>query len=197
MLNPNFVYLGVAIIALGGVSYLIKTLRGTVQPNRVTWFLWSLAPLIAFAAQIKQGVGIQSLLTFIVGAEPLLVLLATFVNKKSYWKISKLDLTFGALSIVGLILWQVTGVGNIAILFSIMADAMAATPTIIKSFHHPESESAFTYFTSVVGALITLLTINRWNFATYGFSLYIFIVCLILTLLIQFKLGKHFLKNKS
>jgi hypothetical protein len=194
MLNPNFVYLGVAIIALGGVSYLINTLRGTVQPNRVTWLLWSLAPLIAFAAQIKQGVGIQSLLTFVVGVEPLLVLLATFVNKKSYWKISKLDLMFGALSIVGLILWQVTGVGNIAILFSIIADAMAAAPTIIKSFHHPESESAFAYFTSVVGALITLLTINRWNFATYAFSLYIFIVCLILTLLIQFKLGKRFSK---
>jgi hypothetical protein len=196
MLNPNFVYLGVAIAALGGISYLINTLKGTVQPNRVTWFLWALAPLIAFSAQIKQEVGIQSLLTFIVGFGPLLVFLATFVNKKSYWKISRLDMVFGGLSILGLILWQITGVGNIAILFSIIADAMAAVPTIIKSYHHPESESAFAYFASATGAFITLLTINKWNFATYAFSLYIFVVCSILTLLIKFKLGKRFSNNR-
>ncbi|MEK9178462.1 MAG: hypothetical protein AAB801_01630, partial [Patescibacteria group bacterium] len=64
MLNENFVYVGLFIASLGNIVYLIQTLRGKVQPNRVTWFLWALAPLIAFAAQIKQGVGVQSLLTF-------------------------------------------------------------------------------------------------------------------------------------
>ncbi len=194
MINENFVYLGTVIVALGGASYLVATLKGTVQPNRVTWFLWSLAPLIVFAAQIKQGVGAQSWLTFIMGFEPLLILLATFANKKSYWKIKKLDIYFGAISIIGLILWQITGVGNIAILFSIIADAMAAMPTIIKSFNYPESESSPAYLASVIGASITLLTIKKWNFETYAFSLYILAVCLILTLLIMFKLGLAFKK---
>lgn len=151
MINENFVYLGLIITSWGGVSYLVNTIQGKIQPNRVTWLLWSLAPLIAFAAQVKQDVGIQSLLTFVIGFEPLLIFLASFVNKKSYWKISRMDKTFGALSIIGLILWQLTGVGNIAIFFSILADGMAAVPTIIKSYQHPESESSFAYATAAVG----------------------------------------------
>ncbi|MEK7060948.1 MAG: hypothetical protein AAB931_00325, partial [Patescibacteria group bacterium] len=121
MINENFAYLGIIIVSLGGLTYFYKTLKGEVQPNRITWILWALAPLIAFAAQIKQGVGIQSWITFVYGFVPLLVLLASFINKKSYWKITKLDLVFGFLSLVGLILWQITGVGNVAIAFSIMA----------------------------------------------------------------------------
>lgn len=190
MLHINFTYLGLLIISIGGFVYLFKTLKGEVKPNKVTWFLWSLAPLIAFAAQLKQGVGIQAWLTFVVGFQPLLIFIASFVNKKSYWKITKLDLIFGFLSIIGLVLWQITGVGNIAILFSIIADGMAALPTIIKSYKFPESETSFAYFTSALGSFIILLTINIWNFETFSFSLYIFIVNLILTTLIYFKLGQ-------
>ena len=58
MLNPNFVYFGVLLNFLGGISYLIDTVKGKVQPNRVSWLLWSFAPMIAFVGQISQGVGI-------------------------------------------------------------------------------------------------------------------------------------------
>lgn len=53
MLNENFVILGAVIFAIGSLSYLIDTLKGKVKPNRVTFFLWALAPLIAFAAEVK------------------------------------------------------------------------------------------------------------------------------------------------
>src|SRR4029079_2044583 len=124
--NENFVYLGSAITFLGGFSYLWDTLRGKVQPNRVSWLLWSLAPLIAFASQIQQHVGIQSLLTFTFGALPALVFIGSFFNKKSFWKIEKLDIICGALSLLGLVLWYITQVGNVAIFFSILADGLAS-----------------------------------------------------------------------
>ena len=104
MINEKFVIVGVIIEFLGGLSYLIDTLKGKVKPNRVTFFLWSLSPAIAFAAQIKQGVGIQSLMTFVTGFVPFTIFLASFINKKSYWKIKKFDLACGAISIIGLIL---------------------------------------------------------------------------------------------
>jgi hypothetical protein len=104
MLNENFVYIGAALSFLGALSYLIDTLKGKAQPNKVTWFVWALAPLVALWPTLQQGVGVQSLLTFMVGFNPLLIFLASFVNKKAYWKITKLDLTCGALSILGLVL---------------------------------------------------------------------------------------------
>jgi hypothetical protein len=57
MLNENFVILGFVIQMSGSLKYLIATLQGRVKPNKVTFFLWALAPLIAFSAEIKQGDG--------------------------------------------------------------------------------------------------------------------------------------------
>lgn len=190
MLNENFVYLGILISFLGGLSYLIDTLKGKAKPNKVTWFVWALAPLIAFGATVQQGVGVQSLLTFIVGFNPLIIFMASFVNKKAYWKISKLDFLCGGLAIFGLILWKITGTGNLAIFFSIVADAIAAIPTVTKSFRHPETENSNVFLGSAIASLITLLTIKIWRFEQFAFPAYIFVLCVIIYVFIKFKLGK-------
>lgn len=190
MINENFVILGVVIGFIGGLSYLVSTIKGKTKPNRVTWFLWALAPFIAFAAEIQEGVGIQSLMTFGVGFVPLLIFLGSFVNKKSVWKLRRFDFIFGALAIAGLLLWYVTKNGNFAIFFGILADGAAATPTLVKSYRFPETENYYVYLTAVISAAITLLTIDIWNFAHFGFPLYILILCITFVLLIKFRAGE-------
>lgn len=192
MINQNFIYLGALIFFLGSIGYFVETIKGKVKPNRVTWFLWGLAPMIAFFAQIKQGVGLQSLLTFMVGFVPFLILLASFINKDSYWKLKKFDLICGLLSVIGLIMWQITKVGNIAIFFSIIADLIAGWPTTVKSYNHPETENYWLYLGNAVFALITLLTIKAWTFETYSFSLYMFIITLTTFFILKFKIKKFF-----
>ncbi len=192
MIDERFVYLAVVINFLGSLGYLQETLKGNVRPNKVTWFLWSLAPFIAFAAEINQGVGLASFLTFTVGFGTLVIFIASFVNKKAQWEITKFDLICGTLSIIGLILWGLTRVGNLAILFAILADALAAIPTVVKSYKAPETENYKVFLTGGLSAIITLLTIKQWNFAHYAFPLYILFLCTILVLLIKFKLGKKF-----
>jgi len=191
MINQNFVIVGAVIATAGSLSYLIDTLKGRVKPNRVSFLLWSLAPLIAFFAEIRQGVGIQALMTFMAGFLPLMIFIASFVNKKAVWNLTRFDLTCGALSIVGLVLWYITQSGNIAILFSIIADGLAAIPTVVKSFHYPETESAVPFIASAISAVLTLLTITVWNLANVAFPLYIAFITLVIFSLVQFKLGKH------
>ena len=194
MLHPNFVILGAVIGFLGGLSYLISTIRGETKPNRLTWFLWAIAPFIAFAAEIKEGVGIQSLMTFMVGFTPLLIFLASFVNKKSVWKLGRFDFICGVLSLTGLFLWYITKNGNFAILFGISADGLAAAPTLVKSYSFPETENYHVYLTAAISAAITLLTIDIWNFAHFGFPLYILILCTIFVFIIKFRAGKSIKK---
>jgi len=88
----TLVVIGIILNGISTLTYIIQTVRGKVQPNKVTYFLWSIAPLIAFAAQKSQGVEIQSLMTLSVGLFPLSVFIASFLNKKAYWKIKKIDL---------------------------------------------------------------------------------------------------------
>ncbi len=194
MLNPNFVYVAAILILVGDIGYLIDTIKAKNKPNRVTWFIWFLAPLIAFIAEFQQKVGLQSVMTLAITIVPLLIFLATFLHKESYWKLGKLDLICGVLSIIGLLLWMVTRVGNIAIIFSISADLLAGIPTILKSYTNPESESYLAYFMNTIAAVITILTITTWNFETYAFPIYIFLICLLITILVKFKLGKRLQK---
>jgi len=111
MLNPNFVLLGVLLNVIGSISYLIQTVQGKVKPNRITWGLWALAPLIAFAAEIKQGVGIQSLMTFITGFNPFMVFIASFVNKKSVWKLGRLDIICAIITLLTIKIWTLAYYG--------------------------------------------------------------------------------------
>src|SRR3990167_11436290 len=192
MIDPNFVIVGAVIGFFGGISYLIDTLKGKTKPNKVTWFLWSLAPLIAFSAELSKGVGIQSLMTFMVGFSPLLIFLASFVNKKSYWQLGKFDYLLGALSLTGLILWFILGEGNYAIFFGILADFLAAIPTLVKSFKFPETENYWIFLAYFISSGLTILTIDVWDFAHYGFPVYIFVLTGVLFSFIRFKLGKRF-----
>ncbi|EKD85180.1 MAG: hypothetical protein ACD_38C00072G0007 [uncultured bacterium] len=190
MINENFVILGILIQILGSLKYLIETIQGKIKPNRVTFFLWTLAPLIAFAAQVTQGVGMSSLITFGFGFSPLLILIASFVSKKAYWKLGLFDFTCGFLSVLGLLLWYLTQVGNIAIIFAILADALAALPTMVKAFKYPETEDGWYYMAFAVSIILSLLTIKTWDFAHLGFPVYGLALDLTIFSFAYFKLGK-------
>ncbi|AKM81413.1 MAG: hypothetical protein UT13_C0001G0451 [Candidatus Pacebacteria bacterium GW2011_GWF2_38_9] len=189
MLDEKFIILGALISFYGGLTYLIDTIKGKTKPNRVSWFLWTLAPMIAFAAEIDKGVGLTSLMTFMTGFNPLLIIIASFVNKKSYWKLNKMDYVYGSISLFAILIWQLTGEGNLAIFFAILADGFASIPTVVKSYRQPESESYKIFLFGMINAGITLLTIKSWTFAHWGFPVYIFLICVTIYSLVRFKLG--------
>lgn len=187
-MNSEWLIIGSALLVFAGsLSYLCDTLAGKVRPNRTSWLLWSVAPLIAFSAEINHGVGLSALMTFIVGFGPLVVFVGSFFNRDAAWSFSKLDIFCGSFSVVGVVLWQVTGSGILAILLSIAADTLASVPTLVKAYSRPESESALVYFIWSISAATTLLTLDVWQPAAFAFPLYIFVLGIVLTLLITLR----------
>lgn len=193
MIDERFVILGVLFNFAGSLSYAILVLKGKIKPNRVTWFFWALAPLIAFSAELDEGVGLQSLMTFAVGFGPLMTFIASFFNKQAEWRLTRFDYICGLLALLGLAFWYLTKAGNIAIVFSIFADTAAAVPTLKKAWKFPETESYWPFLLAILSATITLATIKTWDFAHFGFPAYIFLQCVTLYSLIRFKIGKSHL----
>lgn len=189
MISQAFVIVGTLIGSAGAFAYLWSTIKGRVKPNKVSFLLWSIAPMIAFAAQVKQGVGLESLMTFSTGFLPLMTFVASFVNKKAEWKISKFDILCGFLSVIGLALWLITKVGNVAILFSILADGLAALPTIVKAYRYPKTELAWPWLATCIGVILTLLTLKEWTFTNSSFIIYIFVVDLVIYVCVKLKLA--------
>jgi len=174
VLNENFVWLGLFVGGLGSVSYVWATLKGRVKPNRLSFIILALAPLVAFAAEIDQGVGLRSAVTLWVGLSPLLIFLASFVNKDAYWKLRPLDVFCGLLAVTALILWSLTGSGNVAIALAVAADGFAVLPILVKAWRFPHTESPWLFVGAMVNAGIALLVLDRWTFADYAFPAYLF-----------------------
>ena len=173
MLESNtLIIIALCFGLIGGLIYLKETLSGQVKPNRVTYFLWFLLPVIGFFAAIDQNVGLIAYFTLLNGLVPGCILIASFANKDAYWKLDKFDYLMGVLAIIGVALWLITGEGNLAIAFAVLADGLAGIPTIRKAYKQPETESIIPYSFAAIGAVLTTISIVTWDFAHYAFPIY-------------------------
>jgi hypothetical protein len=177
MLNENFVWFGLAVGIVSVSFTVLATVRGRSKPNRLSWFIMGCVPLIAFAAEVDEGVGVRSVMTFWVGCGPMLIFLASFVNKAAYWKLGRFDIICGGLAVVAVLLWQVTGSGNTAIACTIAANGLAVLPIFVKSWRFPHSEVPWPFMSGVVNSSIALLVLKRWTFADWAYPGYILLSC--------------------
>src|SRR6185369_4374074 len=155
------VFIGAAVNLFGSSFYIKETLQGDTKPNKVTWLMWSVAPLIATVAAISKGVGLAALPVFMSGLCPLLIFLASFVNPKAFWKIEKFDYLCGFFSLCALILWAITREPLVAIAFAIVSDGLAAVPTLVKSWKYPETETVVAYIAGLISASTAFLAIRN------------------------------------
>lgn len=181
MISQYWILFGAIIYLWGASQYILAVIKGQAKPRAVTWCIWAIAAFIAFAAELGQGIGLLAITTFIVGLGPILVVIAGMI-KGSFWDLNRFDILCGGMALLALIFWLITRVGNIAIIFSLLAEGMASLPTIIAAYKRPHQESPFVYICSAFVGAITLLTLKAWNLATMGFPLYLVVFSTIIFL---------------
>lgn len=184
MIDPRFVWLG-ALLSIGGAArYAWLTLQGRTRPNRVTWFLWALAPGIGFLAQLDEGVGLPAVLTLSIGVGPALIFAASFGNRGAYWRVSRFDLGCGLVSLVALLVWLGLDDPTGAVVFAVLADLVAGVPTLRKAWQHPATEHPSVFVLGGLNGVIALLTIQNWDLATWAFPAYIAVLGTVLAVVV-------------
>ena len=197
MIDPRFVYVAIALSVLGTASYVLDTLRGTTSPHRVTWGLWAVEGVLAFVVEIQQHVGLASLMTLALGLMPLVVFFASFLNRHAVWRVDKLDVVCGALSVVGLVFWALVHEPTVALVSFVAADFVAALPTYRKSWRAPESETPRAFVLGAVNTGITLLTLKSLTTAGVLFPGVIMLTDTVLSVLILTRLGPRFTQRTT
>ncbi|MDD5749588.1 MAG: hypothetical protein PHO91_02250 [Patescibacteria group bacterium] len=193
-MTQYIVFIGAFVQLAGIYIYVKETIKGNTKPNRVTWLMWSIAPLIATSAALSDGVRLAVLPVFMAGFAPLLVFIVSFANKKSYWRLRTFDYACGTLSILALILWWITKEPVVAIIFALAADFFAAMPTLIKSWKYPETESVEAYSTGVFNSLTSFFALRTFAISEIAFPIYLLILNSSLMLIIY---RSRFIKNKN
>jgi hypothetical protein len=176
--------LGAAVTFAAGAGYAYDTLRGRVQPNRVTWFVSGVTAWIACAGQVLQGVVLGAVLTFTVAVVPTLIVAASFANRDAYWRTSRLDLVCLGLAGAAVVV-LLTSSGDLAIAMGITARGLGAVPTVVKTWRAPRTEQTTVYAAGAFGAVCTLAAASAWTFRTVGFALYFLVFCSVMTVLVR------------
>jgi hypothetical protein len=171
--SQYLVLIGAIVLLIGTIFYIKETLKGNTKPNRVSWLIWSIAPMIATIAAISDGITWSVLPVFMSGFCPFLVFVASFINKNSYWKLRKIDYFCGLFSILALIFWGIAKEPNVAIILAIISDGLATIPTLIKFWKYPETETIHAYTAAIFNAFTSFFAINIWNFSAYAFPIYL------------------------
>lgn len=183
MLPEYFAFIGAIISTLGGFYYFLETVRGKTKPNRVTYGMWTLFPLVVFVAQRAEGVEGISYTSLVYALPSLLTFLATFVVAKSYWKTRPLDFWCLGSALLGIVLWVITDNALLALAFTLLADFSSSIPTLYKCYIAPETESSLAYTTVAFGSIITLMAVQVWNFESVALIMLITIVSLAMAVL--------------
>ena len=175
------VIISAILMIIGGLACVRDTLSGKTKPNRVSWFLWALAPLISVGAALSSDADIWPTVRVIIGGiVPATVFLASFVNRESYWKLTRFDLSCGALSLLALLFWLLADSPLIAILLATTSNTLASIPTMVKAWKYPETETKLIYITSFISTLIILPSIPVWNIENSAFQISLLITTSIL-----------------
>ncbi len=176
-MDVALVLFGAGVNAAGTFLYTYGTLRGRTKPNRVTYFLWMIASFIGTAAALAQDVTWAALPIFMNGFGCAVIFLASFHNPKAFWQLRTFDWACFLLSALALILWQVTKIPNIAILFAILSDIIASLPTLRKCWTHPETETAWGYAGGAFSSFTGLVVAKGVLFSEMAFPLYSTLIC--------------------
>ncbi len=184
MLPEYFAFISTAIVSLGALQYLYLTAKGTVQPNRITYFFWGLFPLIAFFAQYKEEVSSVIWITLSTALLPLVIVAVSYLNPAAYWKLKHRDYFLGGLAVCAVVLWYLTNNAVLAIVFALTADFLAGIPTLLKSYAQPFSENWQPYALNAVGFIVGVLAIQEWVVAEYAYLVYLALITTVFTVLI-------------
>ena len=166
------VVVSVLLMVWGAYDYLRDTLAGKTKPNRVSWSLWALAPLISLGAAFDANADVWASIRVLVGGVvPAVIFLASFINKNSYWRLGRFDWFCGGLSLAALVFWQLADSPLVAVLLATAANTLATIPTLVKAWNYPETESRLIFITSFISAILIIPAIPVWTIANSAFQI--------------------------
>lgn len=172
------VIFGLASAVLGlwaFLPYILDTLRGSTEPERASWLIWSVLSAIAFAAQMQEGAS-ESLGFAAAKVTGTVVVLLLAISRGRGVFLSRPDERALWLAVIGLVLWYMTDRAEYALALTITISLLGGTLTIAKSYQRPESETLSSWTMSFLAACCALAAVGSYDWMLLAYPLYLFVL---------------------
>lgn len=186
--------LSAVLIFASGYPYMRAIYKRELErPVISTWILWLGIGILLFVTNWQAGANWSTtLLPIMMGViNPTIIVILSVRYGEYKW--SNRDTWCVVLCVITVIVWQVTQSPLLGTLGGVTADAIAATPLVIKSWEDPKDEPAFPWAMFVIGSAVNMLAIVTWEMKLWLFPVYMTVMGFILLLpllLYRFKLFK-------
>jgi uncharacterized protein with PQ loop repeat len=173
---------------VGYIPYIISIIKGKTRPNKSTWFIWTVVGgLLAFSyAAEGDPQTIWLPLGYFFG--PLITAILSIRYGDANW--SRFDIICLSVAIISVIPWVLSKNATFTLLINVLIDMAGALPTLVKTYHEPETEDLTAWFIFFIANTIQLFAISYWNIAAI-YPIYLFFLAgFIVFLVLKGKIGK-------
>jgi disulfide bond formation protein DsbB len=163
----GLVSVAMAIVAAG--IYLAQTLRGSVSPHPLSWFVFGLLSATGYWIQRDAGArqGSWTLLAMTVICF-LFVAASLARGERSF---SRLEWSFAAASVAVFGLYFFTKEATLAAAMTTLIDALGYGPTFVRGWSQPHKDSATSFALNGAKFVPSLAAMDPINFATSSYPL--------------------------
>lgn len=152
------------ILAVSIVPYTISIFRGTVKPNRISWFIWSVIGFAFWLITPDSADQVTKMLTVIFWVNPTLVFILTLFKGESIKpdKLEKFSLLIGLCAIVIWLIFKNSS-GVLPTVIAIAADFCALLPTLRFVISTPDEEAPLAWIFFFLGSFIAIFGIEQYT----------------------------------
>jgi hypothetical protein len=180
--KDSIAIIGALLTIVSVIPYVIDIIKHRTRPNIVSWITWTLLTSIAAAAAYAAHEPRTGLLMIacMICTLSVVVVGARYGIAKFSW----FDGFCQAGAVAGLILWLMFNSPDIAIIATVSIDFLGALPTMLHAYKKPGEETWQTFGIGVLGPLVTIISLSRYNIASLLYPIYLVIANSLITGLI-------------
>jgi len=171
---PEYILILAFPFTFGIIWYYLRQISSNkIQPNLVTWGIWTLTTGLSLLSSLDKERSLVLLFSnlnslFVCFSVFALTLIQNFRIKKYHLKFTSIEIICLILSLFGVLAWWIWQDSIFGFVASCLAIIIGSVPNIFQAYKKPENDSYFGYLSGTVAGLLTILTIK--NFTVFNMT---------------------------
>lgn len=180
------------LVAISVIPYAIRTWQCKIRPNITSWSLWSLIGLSLLLTYKSSGAEANVWPAVFGFTNPTLITILAIIKKGEKTRFSALECCCIAISIASLGMWlwlrNNQPLAQCALYVALVADSVAAIPTIAFVLKHPDKDRPFAWGMFALAYILVLFAVPEHTVANDSLPIYMFLASGWITLqLVRFR----------
>ncbi|WP_223424044.1 hypothetical protein [Tateyamaria pelophila] len=155
--------------------YVRDTLALRTQPQRASWFIWSVLSSITLCSQIYEG-ATSSLWFVAIQAASTVFIFILSISRGTGSLLNASDACMLIAAGIGVLLWIMTDTTAYALAIVIAVSSLGGVATIKKAYRDPGSETMSTWVMSFCASALAVLAVGEPSWVLLAYPVYLFVL---------------------